>query len=88
MALQVMHAASEMCNEIKGLYGKIIITIYSTNYIAIPEKKITCLLLLALFTCAAHFNNTDGNKLVIFTSGDTYINTCRRAASISMYVLL
>ena len=31
LALQVMHAASEKCNEIKGLYGKIIITMYSTK---------------------------------------------------------
>jgi len=62
------------CNEIKGLYDKIIITI-APSY---TGKNITSLLpsvlLLMLRTC----NNTDGNKLVIFSGiasyyGDNYI---------------
>ena len=85
LALQVMHAASEKCNEIKGLYGKIIITMYSTKLYR--KKIITCLLLLALFTCAAHFQYRRQQTCDIY-HGDAYINTCRRAASISMHVLL
>ena len=53
-----------MCNEIEGSYDKIIITI-------VP---LSLALLLILCTC----NNTDGNKLVIFSGiasyyGDNYI---------------
>ena len=57
-----------MCNEIEGSYDKIIITI-------VPSYTLLLLaLLLVLHTC----NNTNGNKLVIFSSialyyGDTYI---------------
>ena len=58
------------CNEIRGSYDKIIITIVPSY----TGKNITRLLPLALRTR----NNTDGNKLVIFSGiawyyGDTYI---------------
>ena len=60
------------CNEIEGSYDKIIITIVPSY----TEKNITRLLalLLVLHSC----NNTDGNKLVIFSCitlyyGDNYI---------------
>ena len=58
-----------MCNEIEGSYDKIIITIVPSY-----TGKNTTRLLLMLCTR----NNTDGNKLVIFSGialyyGDTYI---------------
>ena len=57
-------------HEIKGLYDKIIITIV--------QRYITRLLSLALLLVLHTHNNTDNNKLVIFSSialyyGDTYI---------------
>ena len=57
------------CNEIKGSYDKIIIT-------TVPSY--TRLLPLALLLVLRTHNNTDGNKLVIFSSvklyyGDNYI---------------
>ena len=65
-----------MCNEIEGLYDKIIITI-APSY---TGKNITHLLPLALLLVLHTRNNTDGNKLVIFSSialyyGDNYIIT-------------
>ena len=60
-----------MCNEIKGLYDEIVITIVP-NY---TEKIIIRLLPLALLLMLHTRNNTDGNKLVIFSDiysfGDT-----------------
>ena len=62
------------CNEIEGLYDKIIITIVPRY----TGKNITRLLPLALLLVLRTRNNTDGNKLMIFSSialyyGDTYI---------------
>ena len=62
------------CNEIEGLYDKIIITI-APSYTGI---NITRLLPLALLLVLHTRNNTDGNKLVIFSGiasyyGDNYI---------------
>jgi len=62
------------CNEIEGSYDKIIITI-APSY---TGKNITRLLPLALLLVLRTRNNTDGNKLVIFSSiasyyGDNYI---------------
>ena len=50
----------------------------SPSYQAIAKKNITHLLPLALLLMLHTHNNTDGNKLVIFSSiasycGDTYI---------------
>ena len=64
----------ETCNEIEGSYNKIIITIVPSY----TGKNITHLLLLALLLMLRTRNNTDGNKLVIFSGialyyGDTYI---------------
>ena len=64
------------CNEIEGSYDKIIITIVPSY----TGKNITCLLPLALLLVLRTRNNTDGNKLVIFSSiasyyGDNYIVT-------------
>ena len=63
-----------MCNEIEGSYDKIIITIVPSY----TGKNITRLLLLALLLVLRTRNNTDGNKLVIFSGialyyGDNYI---------------
>ena len=62
------------CNEIEGSYDKIIITI-APSY---TGKSITRLLPLALLLVLRTRNNTDGNKLVIFSGiasycGDNYI---------------
>ena len=51
------------CNEIKGSYDKIIIT-------TVPSY--TRLLPLALLLVLRTHNNTDGNKLVIFSSVRLY----------------
>ena len=64
-----------MCNKIEGSYDKIIITIVPSY---IPEKNITYLLPLALLLMLRTCNNTDGNKLMIFSGtasyyGDNYI---------------
>ena len=61
------------CNEIEGSYDKIIILV--PNY---TGKNITRLLSLALLLVLCTHNNTDSNKLVIFSGialyyGDTYI---------------
>ena len=61
-------------NEIEGLYDKIIITIVQSY----TGKNIMSLLLLALLLMLHTRNNTDGNKVVIFSGialyyGDTYI---------------
>ena len=63
-----------MCNEIEGSYDKINITIVPSY----TRKSITRLLLLALLLMLQTRNNTDGNKLVIFSGiasyyGDNYI---------------
>ena len=63
-----------MCNEIESSYDKIIITIVPSY----TGKNITHLLPLALLLMLHTHNNTDGNKLVIFSGialyyGDTYI---------------
>ena len=63
-----------MCNEIEGSYDKIIITIVPSY----TRKNITRLLPLALLLVLRTRNNTDGNKLVIFSGiasyyGDNYI---------------
>ena len=52
-----------MCNEIKGLYDKIIITIVPRY----TRKNITCLLPLALLLVLRTCNNTNDNKLMIFS---------------------
>ena len=62
-----------MCNEIKGSYDKIIITIVPSY----TGKNILRLLPLALLFVLRTHSNTDGNKLVIFSSiasyyGDNY----------------
>ena len=62
------------CNEIEGSYDKIIITIVPSY----TGKNITRLLPLALLLVLHTRNNTDGNKLVIFSGiasyyGDNYI---------------
>ena len=59
-----------MCNEIKGTYDKMVLTIVPSY------KNITRLLPLALLLMLHSRNNTDGNKLMIFSSialcyGDT-----------------
>ena len=59
--LQVTHAASE--RAMRGSYDKIIITI-APSY---TGKNITRLLPLALLLVLRTCNNTDGNKLVIFS---------------------
>ena len=76
--LQVTCAASEPFNEIEGSYNKIIITIVPSC----TGKNITRLLPLALLLVLRTRNNTDGNKLVIFSGialyyGDTYIGSCK-----------
>ena len=63
-----------MCNEIEGSYDKIIITIVPSY----TGKNITRLLPLVLLLVLRTRNNTDGNKLVIFSGiasyyGDNYI---------------
>ena len=63
-----------LCNEIEGSYNKIIITIVPSY----TGKNITRLLPLALLLVLRTRNNTDGNKLVIFSAiasyyGDNYI---------------
>ena len=67
--LQVMHAASECAMKLKGLYVN-----HSTK---LYRKNITRLLPLALLLMLRTHNNTNGNKLVIFSTialyyGDTY----------------
>ena len=60
------------CNEIEGSYDKIIITI-------VPRctgKNITRLLPLALLHVLRICNNTDSNKLVIFSSIALYFQEC------------
>ena len=64
------------CNEIEGSYDKIIITIVPSY----TGENITSLLPLALLLVLRTRNNTDGNKLVIFSGialyyGDNYILT-------------
>ena len=51
-----------MCNEIEGLYDKIIITIVPSY----TGKNITRLLSLALLLVLCTRNNGDSNKLIIF----------------------
>ena len=63
------------CSKIEGSYDKIIITIVPSY----TEKNTTRLLPLALLLVLRTRNNTDGNKLVIFSSiasyyGDNYMN--------------
>ena len=65
---------SERCNEIEGSYDKIIITIIPSY----TGKIITRLLPLALLFVLHIHNNTDSNKLVIFSGialyyGNNYI---------------
>ena len=62
------------CNEMEGLYDKIIITIVPSY----TGKNVTSLLPFALLLVLRTRNNTDGNKLVIFSGialyyGDTYM---------------
>ena len=64
------------CNEIKGLYDEIIITIVPSYTGKNITRSLPVALLLVLCTC----NNTHSNKLVIFSSiawyyGDTCIVT-------------
>ena len=66
------------CLKIEDLYDKTLPQYYQ----AIPEKNITHLLLLALLLMLHTCNNTDSNKLVIFSGialycGDivTFLNT-------------
>ena len=62
-----------MCNEIKGSYDKIIITIVLTY----TGKNITRLLPLALLLVLHTLNNTDGTKIVIFSAIALYYgDTC------------
>ena len=70
------------CNEIEGSYDKIIITIVPSY----TGTNITSLLPLALLLVLRTRNNTDGNKLVIFSGialyyGDNYINSELRLCS-------
>ena len=71
------------CNEVQGSYDKIIITIAPSH----TGKNITRLLPLALLLVLCTRNNTDGNKLVIFSGiasyyGDNYIiATCSQSNS-------
>ena len=63
------------CNEIRSSDNKIIITIVPSY----TERKITCLLLLALLPMLHSHNNTDRNKLMMFFGitlyyGDTHIH--------------
>ena len=65
------------CNEIEGSYDKIIITV-APSY---TRKNITRLLPLALLLVLRTRNNTDGDKLVIFSGiglyyGDNYTLFC------------
>ena len=69
-----------MYNEMKGLYAKIIIAIVPSY----TEKNVTCLLPLALLLVLHTHNNTDSNKLVIFSGialyyGDIYWGERERA---------
>ena len=64
-----------MCNEIEGLYDKIIITVVP---IKLYRKKYHSF--VAIIIGIVTRNNTDGNKLVIFSGiasyyNDTYIVT-------------
>ena len=64
------------CNEIEGSYDKIIITIVPSY----TRKSIARLLPLALLLVLRTCNNTDGNKLMIFSGialyyDDTYMNS-------------
>ena len=66
--------ASERAIKVEGLYDKIIVTIVPSY----TWKNITHLLPLALLLVLRAYNNTDSNKLVIFSGialyyGDTYI---------------
>ena len=72
--LQVTCSASERAMKLKVHMIKSL----SPWYQATPKKKITRLLLLALLLVLHTCNNTDGNKLVIFSGsalyyGDNYI---------------
>ena len=57
------------CNEIESSYDKIIITIVPSY----TRKNITRLLPLPLLLMLCTCNNTDGNKLVIFSGIASYI---------------
>ena len=75
-----------MCNEIEGSYDKIIITIVPRY----TRKNITRLLPLALLLVLRTRNNTDGNKLVIFSGialyyGDNYILTSLQYMKIGVH---
>ena len=74
--LQVTWAASECAMKSKVLMTKIIINIVQTY----TKKNITRLLPLALLLMLYTWNNTDGNKLIIFSSialyySETYMQT-------------
>ena len=74
--LQVTWAASECAMKSRILMIKIIINIVQTY----TKKNITRLLPLALLLMLYTHNNTDGSKLVIFSSialyyGETYMQT-------------
>ena len=76
------------CNEIEGSYDKIIITILPSY----TRKNITRLLPLALLLVLRTCNNTDGNKLVIFSGialyyGDTYTYFARYVQQTILYEL-
>ena len=76
-----------MCNEIKGSYDKIIITIVPSY----TRKNITRFLPLALLLVLHTRNNTDGNKLVIFSGialycGDNYIILYRSERYLGMWL--
>ena len=71
-----MHAAFKHAMKSKILMIKIIINIVQTY----TKKNITRLLPLALLLMLYTHNNTDGSKLVIFSSialyyGETYMQT-------------
>ena len=71
-----------MCNEIEGSHDKIIITIVP----GYTGKDITHLLPLALLLMLWARNNTDGNKLMIFSGialyyDDTYIHVVLHVAT-------
>ena len=62
-----------MCNEIEGSYDKIMITIVPSY-----TEKISPFVAVGIVTHAAACNNTDGNKLVIFSGMALYYgDNCR-----------
>ena len=74
------------CNEIEGSYDKIVITIVPSY----TGKNITRLLPLALLLVLRTRNNTDGNKLVVFSGiasyyGDNYIKVIRLLLKYCIY---